>query len=113
MEEKTNLIEPLIERAQEYGKSGYELMKLKALEKTADVTSALISRGAVVLVLSIFLVLVNIGLSLWIGEELGKPYYGFFCVAAFYAIAGIVLYFFLHEKIKMRINNSLITQMFK
>ena len=112
MEEKTNLIEPLLERVKEYGKTGYDLFKLKALEKTADVTSTLISRGAVVLVFCIFIVLLNIGLSLWLGDELGKPYYGFFCVAAFYAVAGIILYFFLHEKIKKRIGNSLVTQMF-
>ena len=28
--------------------------------------------------------LVNVGLSLWIGELLGKAYYGFFAVAGFY-----------------------------
>ena len=92
MEEKTNLIEPLLERAEEYGKTSYELLKLKALDKTADVASTLISRAAVVLVLSIFIVLVNIGLSLWLGDVLGKSYYGFFCVAGFYVIIGIVLY---------------------
>ncbi|HYV53508.1 MAG TPA: hypothetical protein VE933_02865 [Chitinophagaceae bacterium] len=110
--EATNFIEPLLERAEEYGKTSYELLKLKALNKTADVTSTLISRGAVVLALSIFIVLVNIGLSLWLGDVLGKSYYGFFCVSGFYAAIGFVLYFFLHEKIKKSISDSLITQMF-
>jgi len=110
--EVTNLIDPLLARAEAYGKTSYDLLKLKALDKTADVASTLISRGAVVLVLSIFIVLLNIGLSLWLGDVLGKSYYGFFCVAGFYALAGSILYFALHERLKIRIQNSLTKQMF-
>ena len=110
--ESTNF-EPLIERAEQYAKTSIELIKLKSYEKTADVTSGLISRGAALLVISIFVVLVNIGLSLWLGDILGKTYLGFFCVAGFYAILGCILYFVLHERIKKRISNSLITQLFR
>ncbi len=110
--EKANLIEPLLVRAEEYGKTAYELIKLQALNKTADVTSTLISRGVVVLAISIFIVLINIGISLWLGDILGKAYYGFFCVAGFYALTGVILYYFLHDTIKKRIGNSLIAQMF-
>ena len=110
--ESANIIEPLLQRAEEYGKTSYELIKLKALNKTADVTSTLISRGAVVLAISIFIVLVNIGLSLLLGDILGKAYYGFFCVAGFYALTGFILYYFLHDTMKKRIGNSLIVQMF-
>jgi hypothetical protein len=110
MVEATNFIEPLLERAEAFGKTTYELLRLKALDKTADLTSSLISRGAVVLVLAMFIVFINIGLSLWLGDLLGKFYYGFFCVAGFYALLGWILYFFLHERIKRTISNSIVAQ---
>jgi hypothetical protein len=110
MEDKIIFIEPLFERTEEYGKTSYELFKLKALDKTAGVLSTFISRGAVVLALTMFIVIVSIGIALWLGDLLGKSYYGFFCVAGFYAIIGGVLYFFMHNKIKKRISNSIISQ---
>ena len=113
MADKLIFIEPLLERAEAYGKTSYELIKLKAVDKTADITSTLVSRGAVVLVLSMFIVIVNIGIALWLGDILGKSYYGFFCIAGFYGIVGGVLYFFMHDTIKKRVSNSLISQMLK
>ncbi len=113
MADKLIFIQPLLERAEAYGKTSYELIKLKAVDKTADITSTLVSRGAVVLVLSMFIVIVNIGIALWLGDILGKSYYGFFCIAGFYGIVGGVLYFFMHDTIKKRVSNSLISQMLK
>lgn len=113
MEDKSNFIEPLIERAEEYGKTSLELLKLKALAKTADIVSTFISRGAVVLFLTIFTVLANIGVALWLGDVLGKMHYGFFCVAGFYGIIGGILYFFMHDKIKKSISDSIISQALK
>lgn len=110
MEHKGNFIEPLLERAESYGKTSLQLLKLKAVDKTADITSTFISRGIVVAVITLFIVIVNIGLALWIGDLLGKSYYGFFCVAAFYLILGGVLYFFMHETIKKQIGNSIVSQ---
>ena len=111
MESKIIFIEPLLEKAETYAKTSYELIKLKAIDKTADITSTLVSRGAVVLVLSMFIVIINIGVALWLGDILGKTYYGFFCIAGFYAIIGGILYYFMHNTIKKRVSNSLISQM--
>ena len=111
MEDKITFIEPLFERAEAYGKVSYELFKLKAIDKTAGVVSSFVSRGAVILVLSIFTVVFNVGIALWLGDLLGKSYYGFFCVALFYAMVAIILYFFLHERIKKNISNSIISQL--
>lgn len=111
MENKMTFIEPLFERAEAYGKTSYELIKLKAVDKTSEVVSTFVSRGAVILVLSMFIVIVNIGVALFLGDILGKSYYGFFCVAGFYGIIGGVLYFFLHDRIKKIVRTSIITQM--
>ena len=111
MEEKTTLLEPLIERAEAYGKTSYELFKLQALEKTTGVVSTSVSRGLAFFVLALFVVFVSTGVSIWLGDLLGKAYYGFLCVAAFYGILGIVLYFFFHDRIKTSVSNSFISQM--
>jgi hypothetical protein len=109
MEPTISLIEPLLERAEMYTKTSIELLKLKSIHKTADITSTLISRLLLTIVLSLFVLTLNIGVALWIGDLLEKAYFGFLVVAAFYALIGIVL-FFIHPIIKSRLNNSIITQ---
>jgi hypothetical protein len=111
METKTSLIEPLLEKAEAYGKTSFELLKLKALNKTADVSSTLLSRSLFVLVVSFFAFSINIAIALWLGDLLGKAYYGFLIVSALYAIAGIILYM-AHPSIKSRVNNTIIKKLF-
>lgn len=111
MQDQTTLIEPLLERAEAYGKTSYALLKLKAIDKTADLGSTFISRGAAILFFMLFLLSTNIGISLWLGDVLGKSYYGFFCVAGLYAVVGVVLYFFTHSSLKNKIGNAIVSQM--
>ena len=47
MEDNAKLFESLLERATEYGKTSYELVKLKALDKTSDVVSSFIPHSIV------------------------------------------------------------------
>ncbi len=112
MENTFNQIEPLFEKIEDYGKTSYELFKLKAISKTAEVVSTFVSRVAVVIVLSMFLVFASIGLALWLGDLLGKPYFGFFCVATFYILLGGVLFFLLHKFVKRKVSNSIISEIF-
>jgi hypothetical protein len=109
MESKSSMFEPLVERAEQYGRTSIELVKLKLIDKTADVSSTLISRLFAVLVISFFVLTLNIAIALWLGELLGKNYYGFLIVAAFYGICGIV-FWSLHPAIKARVNNYIIAQ---
>lgn len=111
MENETTFLEPLFEKAEAYGKTSYELFKLEATEKTVNFLSTGFSRSVAVFFFSIFIVFASIGISLWLGDLLGKTYYGFFCVAGFYGIIGIVLYFFLHTEIKKHAGNSIVKQM--
>jgi hypothetical protein len=55
----------------------------------------------------------NLGLAFWLGEILGRTFYGFFVVAAFYGIAGIVLHFFMHDWLKKIIGNYFIKNVLK
>jgi hypothetical protein len=110
MDDKENLIEPLLEKASQYGKTSIELMKLKAVGKLAAITGVLVSRSLLSLVLSFFAAFLNIAAALWLGNLLGQAYYGFLVVAGFYGVVGLLLVI-IHPFIKTRVSNSVITQM--
>ncbi len=113
MDDNTNTIETLLEKAKEYGQSSYELAKLKALDKTSDVVSTLLANWVVWVILSSFMLFLNLGLAFWLGEILGKIYFGFFVVAGVYGISGILIYFFMHDWIKKVVCNNFIKQVLK
>jgi hypothetical protein len=113
MEDNTKLIESILERTAEYGKTTFELVKLKTLDKTTDVVSSLFPNSIVFVVFVLFLFFLNFGLALWLGEVLGKIFYGFFVVAAFYGIIAIVLHFFMHKWLKKIAGNFFIKHVLK
>jgi hypothetical protein len=110
METPASLIESLFERAEDYGKTTYELSKLKLLETTVNVVNSLVPRLSVIIMISLFALVLNIGIALLLGEMLGKSYYGFFIVAGFYLVAAIMLHFFLQKWIKKPISEFIIKQ---
>ncbi|HMG15129.1 MAG TPA: hypothetical protein VK590_06770 [Saprospiraceae bacterium] len=113
MDEKASSIENLYEHIEAYSKTSLELYKLKAIDKTAEVASNLASSLIVITITSFFILFVNIGIAIWLGELLNKMYYGFFIVSAFYAIAALIIYQGRNKWIKMPISNSIITQYLK
>lgn len=113
MDNFTASIETLFERAEDYTRTSAELVKLNAIDKSADVLSSLLSRLTVAIFAVMFVLLLNIGLSIWIGELLGKPYLGFFIVSSAYLAISIILYSFKDQWIKIPISNFIITKLLK
>jgi len=113
MEDNAKLIESLLERATEYGKTTYELVKLKTLDKASEVVSSFIPHSVVFVLIALFILFGSLGLSFWHGEILGKTFYGFLVVAAFYGLIGIVIHFFMHKWIKRLVSNYIIKHMLK
>ena len=54
-------IELLFDRVEDYSKTTLELFKLKAIDKSADVVSSLVSRLTILLVVALFIIIINIG----------------------------------------------------
>ena len=104
-------IETLFEKAGDYGKISMELFKLQAIDKSAEVFSVLASKLVITIVVALFTLCVNIGLALWIGELMGKVYYGFFIVAGFYAIVSTLFYVFRRQWIKDPVSTTIIRKM--
>lgn len=110
MEGPVGSIEALFERIEVYGKTTLDLSKLKILEATIRVITALTARLSVILFMALFGLVFNLGIALWLGDILGKIYYGFFIVSGFYFLIGIILHFFLHKWIKGPLTRLIIKQ---
>ena len=111
MENQTTSIEALIERVKSYVETRIDLFKLKAIDKSSSFLSLLITMIVVILVSFIFFIFINIGIALYLGDILGKSYYGFFIVAGFYLIAGLVLFSLRGKLLKTPIVNAMIKKL--
>lgn len=113
MENNAAAIESLFERAEDYGRTTAELVKLNAIDKASDIFSSLAVQFVLAIVVAMFSLMVNIGIAMWLGDYLGKSYYGFFITGGFYILAGVLLYAFRNSWIRTPVRNSIITQMIK
>lgn len=105
------MIESLLERTVDYVKISLDLVKLKAVDKTSNLVSSALAQGILYFFVLMFLLFFNLGLAFWLGEILGKNYYGFLVVAAFNGLTGIVFRIFMYDWIKNRVCNSLIKRL--
>lgn len=108
MEDNSTQIGSLIEKLTEYSKTSYELFRLKSIDKASDVISSLIPKVIVFVLFASFMLFFNLGLAFWLGTILGSNFYGFFIVAGFYAVTGVVMHIFMHQWLKKVINNFII-----
>ncbi len=113
MEDITKSLETLLERAAEYGKTSFELAKLNTLDKTSDIVSSMIPHAVVLLILAFSMLFFSMGLAFWLGEKLGNTCYGFFVLAAFYLLTGIILRVFFHVPLKRLAANCFIKKVLK
>ncbi|MBZ0244637.1 MAG: hypothetical protein K8H85_01700 [Cyclobacteriaceae bacterium] len=112
METNSESVDLLLTRVEEFSKTNLELLKLKSIDKTADIGSTLFSRLLLILAICLFSLTFTIAISFWLGELLGKVFYGFFIVAGTYGIIGLAL-FIAHPGIKTKVENEIIIQMTK
>ena len=105
-------LESLFERASDYVETRLDLVKLKATQKSSDIISSLVSRVILMFIIAIFLMLLNIGIALLLGELMGKFYYGFFSLACIYLIAGLIFKAFKNKWVKDPVANAIIKKMY-
>ena len=113
MEDNTKLIESLLGRVTDYGKTSFELTKLRVVDKTTDGLSSFLPSTLTGFIFCLFLLFANLGLALWLGKIMGEIYYGFFIVAAFYAFIAFVLQFFMRKWLKRILYDYMIKQVLK
>ena len=104
----TETIEQLFEKAEAYGKTTIKLGKHLALYGSADVISDLAVKLVIFSVVASSILFANIGLSLYLGEVLGKQYLGFLAVGVFYLIVAVLAYIFKNACIKNPVSKYVI-----
>lgn len=105
-------IQSLLDRSKDYIETRLELIKLKAIDKSADVISSTASALVMIVSLLFFFIFLNIGLGLLIGELMGKSYYGFFILAAIYLITGLLFKSMGDKWVKVPVSSMLIKKLF-
>jgi high-affinity Fe2+/Pb2+ permease len=109
--ENSKTIEKLIEKAEIYSKTSLQLCKYEVIYKSADIFSNLAVKLTLALIFILFLLLVNVGLSLFVGQYLGETYLGFFVIAFGYLLLAFFLYIFKEEFVKTPVSNFIINKM--
>ena len=113
MKDKVVLIEMLFEKVESYLKTTLELYRLKAIDKITDVFASVVSRLIIAVIIALFFILISVGLALYLGEVLGKNYYGFFALGGFYALVAIVMTVNRRAWLEIKLNDYIINQIFK
>ncbi len=86
MENEINFLDPLFCKVEDYGKTNFQLYKLKSIDKISTAFSSLVYQFILFSILAIILIFINIGVALWIGKILNENYIGFMCIASFYTM---------------------------
>jgi hypothetical protein len=109
----TDSIKSLIDKSKDYLDTKIELTKLKTIDKSADVLSTVVVMVSMLFISVLLILFISLGLALLLGRMLGAYHYGFFVIAAFYAIILLVIYVKREKWIKTPIANELINKMLK
>jgi hypothetical protein len=106
-------IETLYQKAKEYTETSIELLRLNAIDKTADVVSSLFARLILVMLVAMFTLFINIALSIFIGKLLNEMYLGFLIVSGFYLVLAVVVFYFNDKLLKIPITSLVIAKLLK
>ena len=113
MKNKVILVEMLIDKIEQYCKTSIELFRLKAIDKGTDVFASVAARFIILIVVTLFFLFFTIGLALYLGDIMGKMYFGFFAVSAFYIVIAIILFIIRKPYLEDTFNNYLVNEIFK
>lgn len=113
MKDKVVLIEVLFDKVESYTKTTLELYRLRAIDKITDVFATIASSLIIAVIIALFFILISIGLALYLGELLGKSYYGFFALSGFYALIALIIAMNRRAWLEIKLNDFLINQIFK
>lgn len=113
MENIATDIELLYNKAEKYTKTSFELLQLNTIDKTSDVISSLAVVTSMVIIVAMFILFINIGISLLIGKLLNDYAMGFFLISGFYFIVALIVFVFRKTLIKIPIDNLIVSKLLK
>lgn len=113
MEHQSTSIGNLFENAGDYLEKRIELAKLKAADSASGFAATFLTKVLLCFILAMILLIGSIGAALWIGDGLGKIYYGFFLVTGFYILVMLLFLIFNSKWIKKPMQDSIVKSILK
>ena len=113
MEKVFSKVEELAGSVKDYVNTRMEAIKLDAAEKGSSIIANSVAGVVVAILFLFFLGLASIGLSIVLGEWIGRMWAGFVIVACVYFLIGIVVWAVRGRLIRLPVMNALIQQLFK
>ena len=86
----------------------YEIWKLKAIARTAETASSIVSVLIILFIGLVAFTVLSIGLAYWLGLLLKNTSYGFFIVGGFYVIVCVLIFVLRNKIIKAPMQNFLL-----
>ena len=97
----------MVELVKDYASKKIDLLKMEATEKSSLTVGALTFIILASVAAIFFIILLNIGLGLWIGDLIGNYAYGVLIMAGFYFLLLLII-FIARKSIKNSIANKII-----
>ena len=91
MEVESSKQESLFEKISELSTTSLLLIRLSVIDVITKIVASTVANLSILFTSILFLLLLNTGIALYIGEYLGKLSYGFFIIAIFYLLITIFL----------------------
>lgn len=113
MQEEKEAQSTFFEEIKEYISVRSKIFSLQIAETAANLISNLISNAAALLFFIIFFVFASIGLAFLVGQWVDNTAGGFFIVAGFYLLIGIVIWAIKGTYIERPLTNIFIRNFFK
>jgi hypothetical protein len=101
-------IKLLIQNVKDYVNSQMRIIKLKAVDTSADFISSIIVVLTIALARCFFIFMLSFGFSFLIGAALGEISFGFFIMAAIWGMICAVLYFGRKKILKRSFKDAII-----
>lgn len=108
MDATQSKLESLIEKAEAYFITSLKLTKLKLTQTVTAAMSVVAFKLILIVMISLLFNVFSIGAGLWLGDVLGKAYFGFFAVSLLYLVLIIVVNIFFQKWIKRVITQSIL-----
>ena len=103
----------ILDQVEDYIKINQELYTLKITEKVAETISAVFCRLIIGMFAFVFIFMLTMGLSYWLGELMGHTYLGFLVIGGAVGLITLVLYWRRNTMLRKPIMDSIIAQLLK
>lgn len=108
LKEEKHKLEVMLEHLKEYAETRIDLIALEVQDKLSEILSSVATYAVVGLLMFFTLLFISIGAAISLSDYFHSSAAGFFCVAGFYLIVGLIAFLTRRSLIKTPVTNALL-----